>query len=118
MKRWGCTICVAILLFAVGCGAPAGRYDAHEYFPDEPIAVTKPRPASVLIGGEGLDGLAMQIGREDWPSSFRDEFHGERGAYHEFFYDVQTSWPWGGFGNNGDYVWREFRSDRVGSFNR
>lgn len=76
------------------------------------------RPASLLLGGEGVDGLALNLGRDEWPSAYRDTPGGESAVYRVTFNDLQGS-PWGGgflFGNGS--VWRQFRSVQTGSVSR
>ncbi|MCK6484013.1 MAG: hypothetical protein HUU22_10245 [Phycisphaerae bacterium] len=105
------------LLLLAGCAQSEGRRFAD---PTESSRATAVRSASVLLAGaDGVGPLALQLGRSDWPSAHRDQFGGERGSYYELFYDVQGS-PWGGTGVGwgGGSVWRRFRSDRVGSFER
>lgn len=114
-SRYGKAAAVLLLVLAGCAHSGAGRFDD----PTIESAARSVQSASVLLAGDGVEPLALQLGRSDWPSAQRDEFGGERGTYYELFYDVQGS-PWGGSGAGwgSGSVWRRFRSDRVGSFAR
>jgi len=114
-QRW---IFVGFLALLGGCASPQRQEYARVHGSEadraeiamqiDPRALDS-RPGSLFYGGEGFTELSVQIGRDAWPSTLRDQPDRATGVYYLDYYDYQGR-PLGGFGG---YGWGNFIQRRV-----